>query len=223
MTGVLVVVAAGPGLGAAVARRFAAEGCAVGLLARSPEGPPGLTGELRALGVPVAVAAADVGDETALRAAMRSLRDQLGDPTVLVFNGSAYVEGRPSELPTADLRLAIDVGVAAALVAAQEVLPAMRAAGSGTVLLTGSIAADRPSVSAPAVGVAKAALRSLAQSLAKEVAPDGVRVTTVTIDGVLAGPRALDLDEVADLYWRLHSEAATDRPVLVHPAPEPGG
>jgi NAD(P)-dependent dehydrogenase (short-subunit alcohol dehydrogenase family) len=94
----------------------------------------------------------------------------------------------------------------------------MRAAGRGTLLLTGSVAADRASTSATAVGVAKAALRNLALSLHKELARDGVRVTTVTIDGVLQGPKALDLDEIGDLYWRLHMGPEAPPPVVVHPA-----
>ena len=93
----------------------------------------------------------------------------------------------------------------------------MRAAGRGTVLLTGSVAADRASTSATAVGVAKAALRNLALSLHKELAPHGVRATTVTIDGVLQGPNALDLDEIADLYWRLHTQPDAPPAVVVHP------
>lgn len=217
-TGVLVVVAAGPGLGRAVARRFAREGFAVGLLGRSPDTLDRLAEELRGLGAPVATVSADVGDEGALRAGLRSLRTELGDPTVLVFNGSAYVEGRPSELAAADLRRAVDVGVVGALVAVQEVLPGMRAAGRGTVILTGSVAADRASVSAPAVGVAKAGLRSLARSLAKEVANEGVRVTTVTIDGVLSGPDALDVDQIGERYWALHAAATPPGAVEVFPA-----
>jgi NAD(P)-dependent dehydrogenase (short-subunit alcohol dehydrogenase family) len=81
----------------------------------------------------------------------------------------------------------------------------MRAAGRGTIVLTGSVAADRASTSAAAVGVAKAALRNLALSLHKELAADGVRVATVTIDGVLSGPKALDVDQIAERYWQLHS------------------
>jgi NAD(P)-dependent dehydrogenase (short-subunit alcohol dehydrogenase family) len=204
---VLVVVAAGPGLGRAVARRFAREGWAVGLVARSTDKLTDLVAEVTAAGASVVgTAAADAGDETALRAAMAALRAELGDPTVLVYNGSAYVEGSPTTLPVGRLRLALDVGVVGALVAAQEVAPAMRAAGSGTVLLTGSVAADRGSTSATAVGVAKAGLRNLALSLHKELAPDGVRALTVTIDGVLSGPKALDVDAIAELYWRLATE-----------------
>lgn len=215
---VLVVVAAGPGLGRSVALRYAREGAAVGLVARSVESAEALAGELRAAGAPEVLAAAgDVADETALRAALGDLREQLGPATALVYNGSAFVQGSGLTLAPADLRLALDVGVTGAMVAAQEVAPAMREAGRGTLLLTGSVAADRASTSAAAVGVAKAALRNLAMSLHKELAPDGVRVTTVTIDGVLQGPKALDLDEIGDLYWRLHTQPEAPPAVVVHP------
>ena len=215
---VLVVVAAGPGLGRAVALRFAREGAAVGLVARATDRLSDLVAEVTEAGAAtVATAAADVGDEGALRGALAALRAELGDPTVLVYNGSAYVEGSVTALPPDALRLAFDVGVVGALVAAQEVTPAMRAAGRGTVLLTGSIAADRASTSAAAVGVAKAGLRSLARSLRKEVAADGVRVTTVTIDGVLSGPKALDVDEIADVYLRLHTQPDPPPDVVTFP------
>ena len=215
---VLVVVAAGPGLGRAVALRFAREGAAVGLVARSTDKLAELVTEVSVAGArAVATAAADVGDEAALRRAMGALRAELGEATALVYNGSAYVEGSVTALPADRLRLALDVGVVGALVAAQEAAPAMRAAGRGTVLLTGSVAADRASTSAAAVGVAKAALRNLARSLHKEVAGDGVRVTTVTIDGVLAGPSALDVDEIADLYWRLHTQPEAPPDVVTFP------
>jgi NAD(P)-dependent dehydrogenase (short-subunit alcohol dehydrogenase family) len=215
---VLVVVAAGPGLGRSVALRFAREGAAVGLVARSVATAEALAAELRAAGSPeVAAAAGDVGDEPALRAALDSLREHLGPATATVYNGSAFVQGSGLTLAPADLRLAVDVGVTGAMVAAQEVAPAMREAGRGSLLLTGSVAADRASTGATAVGVAKAALRNLALSLHKELAPDGVRVTTVTIDGVLQGPNALDLDEIADLYWRLHTQPDAPPAVVVHP------
>ena len=218
MTDVLVVVAAGPGLGLAIARRFAREGAAVGLVARSADRLAELAEEVVHAGSPaVSTAAADVADETALRAALAALRRDLGEVTVLVYNGSAYVAGTVTALTAQQLRLALDVGVVGALVAVQETVPAMRAAGRGTVLLTGSIAADRASTRAAAVGVAKAGLRSLARSLHKEVADDGVRVTSVTITGALSGPRALDLDEVAELYWRLHMATVSPPPVVVHP------
>jgi NAD(P)-dependent dehydrogenase (short-subunit alcohol dehydrogenase family) len=215
---VLAVVAAGPGLGRSVALRFAREGFAVGLLGRSAEGLGDRAAELRAAGAPrVEVAGGDAGDEESLRTAHGVLRSALGPPTVLVYNGSAFVQGSALTVTPDQLRLAVDVGVTGALVSAQEVAPAMREAGAGTILLTGSVAADRASTSAAAVGVAKAALRSLALSLHKELRPDGVRVVSVTIDGVLQGPDALDLDVVAERYWSLHTQEGPPDPVVTHP------
>jgi short-subunit dehydrogenase len=220
MTDVLVVVAAGPGLGAAVARRFAAEGVAVGLLARSAPKLADLAAELRAGGAAaVAVAGADAADPVALRAALDDLRVALGDATVLVFNGSEYVEGRPTEVTHDAFAHGLEVGVGAALVSVQAVVPAMRAAGRGTILLTGSVAADQPSVAAATVGVAKAALRNYAASLHQELRPNGVHATTVTIRGVLQGPKALDLAEIAERYWQVHS---APRDAWVPEVPFPG-
>jgi len=208
MAEVLLVVAAGPGLGAAVARRFARDGFGVGLLARSADKLSDLAVELRSLGAAqVAVGEADAADPAALRTALASLTSELGPATVLVFNGSEYVEGRPTEVDHDAFVHGLEVGVGAALVSVQAVAPAMRAAGGGTIVLTGSVAADQPSVSAATVGVAKAALRNYAASLHKELAPDGVHATTVTIRGVLQGSKALDLDEIAERYWAVHTAA----------------
>ena len=218
MTGVVVVVAAGPGLGRSVALRFAREGYAVGLVARSADALADLVVETGAAGASaVAIAAADVSDDVALRGALGELASTLGQASVVVYNGSAYVEGSVTALPPDRLRMALDVGVVGALVTAQETVPAMRTAGRGTIVLTGSVAADRASTSAAAVGVAKAALRNLARSLHKEVAGDGVRVVTVTIDGVLSGPKALDVEQIADLYWQLHTAPESPPDVVVFP------
>jgi NADP-dependent 3-hydroxy acid dehydrogenase YdfG len=216
---VVVVVAAGPGLGLAVARRFAREGAIVGLIARSTDRLEQLADQLRGAGATVAVAAADVADPTALRQAFAVLRELVGDPSALVFNASEYVEGRPAEVSYDAFMHGVYVGVGAALVSVQEVVPAMRAAGRGTVLLTGSVAAEKPSVSAATVGVAKAALRNLGLSLHAELAPDGVQAVTVTIRGVLQGAKALDVDEIADYYWALHLQPRESwRPEVSYPS-----
>jgi NAD(P)-dependent dehydrogenase (short-subunit alcohol dehydrogenase family) len=210
MSEIVAVVAAGPGLGLSVARRFAREGADIALVARSAERLSPLVGELEALGVRVHAASADVADEASLRAAMGDVRRVLGDPTVLVYNGSEYVEGRPTSVGYDAFVHGLLVGVAGALVAVQEVAPAMRAAGKGTVLLTGSEAALKPSVSAAGLGAAKAALRNLAYSTAAELAPDGVHVATVTIRGILKPGTAFDPDLIAEQYWRLHGQGRAE-------------
>jgi short-subunit dehydrogenase len=210
MSPILAVVAAGPGLGLSIARRFAVEGFDVALLARSADRLAPIVAELEALGVRVHAVAADVADEASLRAGMSEVRRGLGDPDVLVYNASEYVEGRPSEVDYGRFVHGLLVGVGGALVAAQEVAPAMRARGRGTVLLTGSEAALRPSVQAAGLGVAKAGLRNLAMSLAAELREDGVHVTTVTIRGVLKPGSFFDPDKVAEHYWRLHEAPASE-------------
>jgi NADP-dependent 3-hydroxy acid dehydrogenase YdfG len=219
---VLVVVAAGPGLGRAVARRFSREGATIGLIARSPDRLQELAEDLRSEGATVGVAASDVADPVALRQAFATLRELVGDPTALVFNASEYVEGRPAEVSYEAFMHGMYVGVGAALVSVQEVVPAMRSAGRGTVLLTGSVAAEKPSVSAATVGVAKAALRNLGLSLHRELAADGIQALTVTIRGVLQGPKALDVDEIADYYWALHTQPPESwTPEAPFPPPPP--
>ncbi|MDQ1674975.1 MAG: hypothetical protein QOC93_119 [Actinomycetota bacterium] len=203
---VVVVVAAGPGLGRAVAERFAREGADVALVARSEQPLRDLTAQVARHGTRVTAAVADAADEASLRGALAAVRDALGAPTVLVFNASVYVEGRPSELAYDALMHGLRVGVGAAVVAVQEVAPAMRTAGRGTILLTGSEAALNPSVRAAGLGMAKAALRNLAFSAAAELGPDGVHVTTVTIRGMLAAGTAFDPDVLAERYWQLHGQ-----------------
>ena len=210
MTETIAVVAAGPGLGRSVALRFAREGCDVALLARSAERLEPLADELRALGGRVHAAAADVADEGSLRAGFDDVRRELGDPSVLVYNGSEYVEGRPTTVGLDAFVHGLLVGVAGALVSIQEVAPAMRAAGHGTILLTGSEAAIKPSVGAAGLGVAKAGLRNLAYSTAAELGPGGVHVTTVTIRGMLKVGTAFDPDLIAEHYWRLHRQGRAE-------------
>jgi NAD(P)-dependent dehydrogenase (short-subunit alcohol dehydrogenase family) len=203
---IVAVVAAGPGLGRSVALRFAREGAAIALLARSVERLQPLVRELAQIGVAVHPVSADAADEASLRAALADVRRVLGAPTVLVFNASEYVEGRPTEVTVDALLHGVAVGVAAALVCVQEVVGPMRDAGRGTILLTGSQAATRPYVGAAALGVAKAGLRNLALSTAEELAPGGIHVTTVTINGVLKSGTAFDPDLLAEHYWKLHRQ-----------------
>jgi NAD(P)-dependent dehydrogenase (short-subunit alcohol dehydrogenase family) len=210
MTETVAVVAAGPGLGRSIALRFAREGADIALLARSAERLEPLAEELRALGVQVCAIAADVADEGSLRAGFDVVRRELADPSVLVYNGSEYVEGRPTTVGLDAFVHGLLVGVAGALVAIQEVAPAMRDAGHGTILLTGSEAAIKPSVGAAGLGVAKAGLRNLAYSTAAELGPDGVHVTTVTIRGMLKVGTAFDPDLIAEHYWRLHRQGRAE-------------
>ncbi len=199
---VVVVVGAGPGMGLAVARRFAAEGFRPVLVARDPariDAP-----DLEALGA--VRLAADVADEGSLRAAFAQVRDLLGDPSVLVYNPSLMIPGLPTEVTPADIAHGFAVGVLGAVAAAQEVVPAMKAAGEGTLLFTGGGLGIKPWAPAAALGMQKAALRNYVLALADELSPLGIHAATVTIQGVVGSKPAFAPEALAEHYWTLHSQ-----------------
>jgi NADP-dependent 3-hydroxy acid dehydrogenase YdfG len=203
---VVVVVGAGPGLGGAVAHRFAGLGFRVGLVARSPERLD-LTGLDRA-GPPV-TAAADVTVPATLRAALAEIADAAGPPEVLVYNASVYVAGPPTAMAYEAFVTGLASGAPGLLVAVQSVVGAMRERRTGTVLVTNSGAGLGPSVGAAGLAANKAALRNLALSLAAELRPEGVHVATVTIRGVLGSSPAFTPETVAAAYQELYEETAT--------------
>lgn len=196
---VVLIVGAGPGVGAAVARRFAEEGYDVGLLARSPGTLEALTRELAAWDVRVSRASADIADAAALTTAVHRLSDELGRVDVLHFNPSVFRATGPLELSADELLEDVRVGAAALLTAVQAARPAMRAGARVTV--TGSMAADHPSHAACSLGVQKAAVRNLVLSLDAALAPEGVRATSLTVNGVLAPGTPFAPERVADALY----------------------
>lgn len=199
---IVVVVGAGPGMGLAIARRFAAGGVRPVLVARDPgriDAP-----DLDALGA--VRLSADVTDTTSLRAAFAQVRRSVGDPAVMVFNPSLGVPGTPTEVPPEVISTGLALGAVAAVTATQEVVPAMRAAGRGTLLFTGSAVALTPWVGGVSLSMQKAALRSYVLALAEEVAPDGVHAATVTIQGMVGSSPAFAPQALAEHFWTLHTQ-----------------
>lgn len=201
----VVIVGAGPGIGAATARRFDAAGYPAALFSRSSATTGGVAEELSAM-----TAEVDVGDRASLAAAFQVVREMIGDPEVLVFNALAFVPGSPTEIDLEAFDAALSANVTGALACVQEVVPAMREAGRGTILLTGGGMALRPVAGVAAVGVAKAAQRSLFQSLASELAPDGIHVAMVTVQGLVKAGGRFDPALIADAHYRLHEQARGD-------------
>lgn len=204
---VVAVVGAGPGLGQAVAARFAREGWTAALLGRDPAR---LAQVANAVGAGARTYPVDATDEPALRAALAQVADDAGDPQVLVFNLSQTVLGTPTEVSTDDVVDGLRVGLLPALVSLQAVAPAMREAGTGTVLMTGSGVGVTPWPGGAGLSIQKAALRNLALAAAKELAPDGVHVATVTIHGTMKPGTAFDPGLIAEHYWRLHTQPRAD-------------
>ena len=201
-----VVIGAGPGLGAGIARRFAREGFALTLVARSQETLDAVAVELRAAGASVDTATADAGDPAAFRAALAALAEQAA-PGVVVYNVGLVVSDGLLTSDEDHLVHALTVDVVGALTAAQVLTPAMRADGRGTFLVTGGGPALYPDPEHGTLTIGKSALRSAVTVLHEELADDGVHVASVTVVGVIAPGTALDPDALAEEYWALHAQA----------------
>lgn len=205
----VAVLGAGPGLGQAVGTAFAQQGAKVALLARNAARLAAIADQIAAqTGREVVAAPVDVTDETALRETMRSLRRSYGEFRVLVHNPSVAFQAAATATPLAELMSGVRLAAGSLLVAAQEVVPGMRGAGRGTLLVTGNGAAMTGSTWSAALAVQKAAVRTLALSLAEELRPDGIRVVTVTIRGALDTP-GCERDRIAAEYVRLAAADGT--------------
>jgi short-subunit dehydrogenase len=194
----LLVVGAGPRLGGAIARRFGRDGHDIALISEDELSVRGVTEALRAEGLRAECAIADVLDDSALRAAIMRFVDQ-GGVDVAVHNVSVWREATALSLTPPDVLADVHAGAASLMTVVQAVAPAMAAAGGGTILATGSAAADVPSAGAPTLGVQKAALRALVQGIAPDLAAEGVHCATITINGVL-GTAGFDPNDIADVY-----------------------
>lgn len=219
----IVIVGAGPGVSASVARRFGQDGYDVALIGRDADVLTEVGKGLQTAGVTTGWTEADVTDAEAFTAAMDRFAEHSGRIDVVHFNPSAYRAKDPLQLKVAELLEDVALGVGALLTAVQAARPHMGA--GGRVTATGSIAADRPSHQAASLGVQKAALRNLVHSLDATLRSDGIRAVSVTVDGVLApkNPESpLHPDAVADaIHAAAHQDESRWRSEVVHPLRAP--
>jgi len=181
---VCVVVGVGPGNGAALARRFAAEGYAVALMARSRETSTALAAEL-----PGARAfACDVTDGESITRAFAAVRAEMGEVATLVYNAGSGVWGSVEQITPDAFEQAWRVNAWGALVACQKVIPDMKRAGAGNIVFIGATASRRGGARTAAFAPAKAAQRSLAESMARTLWPAGIHVSLIVLDGVVDLP-----------------------------------
>jgi NAD(P)-dependent dehydrogenase (short-subunit alcohol dehydrogenase family) len=182
---VCAVVGVGEGNGAALARAFAGTGMAVALLARRTDFTSKLADEL-----PDARAyTCDVTDPVSVVEAFDRIRAELGDPLTLVYNAGSGVWGDVESISLEGFESAWRVNAYGALAASQQVIPAMKAAGSGAIIFIGATASRRGSPRTAAFAPAKAAQRSLAESMARSLWPHGIHVALIVIDAVVDLPR----------------------------------
>jgi NAD(P)-dependent dehydrogenase (short-subunit alcohol dehydrogenase family) len=195
----LILVGAGPGLGASLARRFGAGGLGVSLVSRDAETLDRVAATLTTYAVEVATYAADAGQPDQLRAALGAAVADHGVPDVVVYNAAVIRADSPGDLSPEELAATWAVNVSGALVTALATLPAMADRGSGTMLATGGM--PRPDASRLSLSLGKAGLRALTTMLAQQFGPRGVHVAPGT---------TYDPDAIAEEYWRLHHQAPAE-------------
>jgi NAD(P)-dependent dehydrogenase (short-subunit alcohol dehydrogenase family) len=199
----LLLVGTGPGLGAAIARRFAREGYRLTLVARSEAT---IAQELRAAGAGVAVVQADAGDPGRLRAALSSLFAGPGAPDVVIYNAALMTFDDLLTVSPEQLADAYAVDVIGGVLTAQLAVPAMREAGGGTLLFTGGGFADALPASLATLSLGKVALRAVATMLARQLRDDDIHAGSLTILGQIAAGTPFDPDSIADAYWAICNE-----------------
>src|ERR1700759_911866 len=200
----LLLIGAGPGVGAAVVRRFGREGFRATLISRS--GSADLVSELRDGGLEVEAIAADIADLDGYRKALEAIFGGPGAPGVVVYNAALLDPGQILDVGVEQMRTAYDVDVIGAVVAAQVAAPVLRAAGGGTLLATGGGFADVPVPALAPLSIGKAGMRSAQTLIAAGVAEDGIHAATVTIVGVVEPGTPFDPDNIAELFWTAHTD-----------------
>ena len=197
-----LIVGAGRGLSASLARAFARSGMQVALAARDAAKLDALCSETGATAF-----ACDAQEPSQVARLFDALEAKLGAPDVVVYNASGRVRGPLTSLAPDDVRRALMVSAFGAFLVAQRAVPAMLAKGQGAVLLTGASASVKGYAESAPFAMGKFALRGLAQSMARELAPKGVHVAHFVIDGAIrpreqgdAGDAMLDPDAIASTY-----------------------
>jgi len=206
----IAIIGAGSGLGAAVARRFGAEGFSVGLLSRSQAKLDALAEELAADGVQARGFAADVRDPASLTRALEQVTETLGPIEVLQYSPLPQKDFMRPVLETtpADLVGPVEFSVYGPVAAVHQVLPGMRFLGEnrGTILFVNGGSAVTPGRTVTGTSVAFAAQAAYAQLLHEVLGEEGIQVSQLVIGGkIVAGDPEKDPDVLAGLLWDLHT------------------
>jgi NAD(P)-dependent dehydrogenase (short-subunit alcohol dehydrogenase family) len=209
---IALIVGAGRGLSASLARACAKRGMKVAVAARD-------TGKLAALvaETDAKAYACDASQPPAVQALFRAVEADLGVPALVVYNASARARGPFVELDPAGVAKALEVSAYGGFLVAQEAAKRMLPLGRGSILFTGASASVKGYAQSAPFAMGKFALRGLAQSMARELAPKGIHVAHFVIDGGIRQPgeaRAergpdgfLDPDAIAQTYLQIHDQA----------------
>ena len=211
MTSSALIVGAGSGLSASLARRCHAAGMQVALAARDGEKARAMAQETGA-----SLHRCDASSIEDVAALFAALDASIGTPDLVVYNPSARLRGPVTELDPEATRAAIETTCFGAFLVAQQAARRMLARGSGSILFTGASAGVKGFANSSVFAMGKFGLRGLAQSLARELHPQNIHIGHFVIDGGIAsdrpdrqddgGDRMLDPDAIAEAYLQFHNQ-----------------
>ena len=204
-SGAAIIVGVGPGLGAALGRRFAAAGFTVALASRTKDKVERIAAEIDgAQGYAI-----DAIDEGAVGGLFDAVEADLGPVEVCVFNASGRVRASFLDIDTEEFVAAWKSSCLGGFVVGREAARRMLPRGHGTILLTGATASVKGFALSAGFATGKFGLRGMAQSMARELHPQGIHVAHVVVDGGIGrddGGARLDPDAIAETYYQLHRQ-----------------
>jgi len=220
--GAALVVGAGPGLGGAVARRFAREGYVACVVRRKVADLATLREEIEAQGGRALPFGVDARNEDEVVALFDRIEQEVGPVEVAVHNIGANVSYPIREMTTRVYFKVWHMACFSGFLVGREAARRMLPRGHGTILVTGATASLRGRPGMAAFAGAKSALRALAQSMARELGPAGIHVAHVIVDGAIDTPwirenfpqiaeergeqALISPDAIAEVYWQLHAQ-----------------
>jgi NADP-dependent 3-hydroxy acid dehydrogenase YdfG len=215
---VIAIIGAGPGLGAAVARRFGREGFSIALISRDQSKLDAMAGELTATGLTASGYSADVRVPAELEAALARAAAELGPITALQYSplpSRDYL--KPVLELTPELALeALQFSALGLIHAARAVLPAMQAAGSGSIILINGGTSVKARHGFAGTSVAFPAESAYGEMLHDALEGEGIRVSQLVIPGGIPQLQLPNgIDDVADRIWGLHVTAGPFRTMLI--------
>lgn len=209
---IALIVGAGSGLSASLARLFSREGMRVAIAARNTEKLTALSAETGAQSF-----ACDAVEPDQVARLFDDVESRLGMPDVVVYNASGRLRGSLIALVPAEVEHALRVSAFGGFLVAQQAVRRMLPKGSGAILFTGASASVKGYAQSAPFAMGKFALRGLAQSMARELAPQGIHVAHFVIDGGIRNPGRTEAPDKPDSMLNPDAIAETYLHVLRQP------